>query len=347
MLSPKVALNRRRFLGSGIAAATLVSALPLSADEPGDRQIMTVTGAVKHDALGTTLPHEHVLVDFIGADKVSRDRYDQDEVFEVGLPHLKRAGEIGCQTLVDCTPAWLGRDPLLLARLSKASGLKLLTNTGYYGAGQGKYLPPHARTEDADALAKRWLAEWEDGIEGTGIRPGLIKIGVDAGPLTEVNRKLVQAACRVHLKSGLTIAGHTGDGQAALAQLEVLRQEGVAASAWIWVHAQSEKDADLHRQAAERGAWIELDGISPTSIGQHIELVSNLKRSGHLDRVLISHDAGWYSVGEPRGGKFRSYETLFTHFLPALKEAGFTAAEIEELTIANPASALTIAVRAA
>jgi phosphotriesterase-related protein len=301
---------------------------------------------LKPEELGTTLPHEHVLVDFIGADRVSRDRYDRDEVFAVALPHLKRARELGCRTLIECTPAWLGRDPALLKRLSEASDLQLLTNTGYYGAGQGKYLPPHARTEDADALAKRWLAEWRDGIEGTGIRPGFIKIGVDAGPLTDANRKVVQAAARTHLKSGLSIAGHTGDGQAALAQLEVLKQEGVTPGAWIWVHAQSEKDFALHRQAAERGAWVEFDGISPTSIDQHVQCVANLKRHGCLDRVLISHDAGWYSVGEPRGGKFRNYETLFTQFLPALKKAGFTPEEIDLLTVANPAKAFAIRVRA-
>jgi phosphotriesterase-related protein len=64
-----------------------------------------------------------------------------------------------------------------------------------------------------------------------------------------------------------------------------------------------------------------------------------------LDRVLISHDAGWYSVGDPKGGDFRPYETLFTEFLPALKEAGFSDADIELLTVTNPAKAFTIGVR--
>ncbi|MGH9895806.1 MAG: phosphotriesterase family protein, partial [bacterium] len=321
--------NRRDFLRTSAATATFGSCLPVAAEAPGTGRIMTVTGEVKAEDFGVTLPHEHVLVDFIGADKVSRDRYDQDEAFEVALPHLKQVKELGCQTLVDCTPAWLGRDPVLLKRLSEASGLKILTNTGYYGAGQGKYLPAHAREEDADALAERWVNEWKEGIEGTDIRPGFIKIGVDGGPLTKVNRKLIQAACRTHLKTGLTIAAHTGDGTAALAQLEVLKQEGVAPSAWIWVHAQSEPDKALHGQVAERRAWVEFDGVSPASIPQHVEFVTNLKTGGLLGRVLISHDAGWYAVGEPRGGKFRNYETVFRRILPALMDAGFTADELE------------------
>ncbi len=70
-----------------------------------------------------------------------------------------------------------------------------------------------------------------------------------------------------------------------------------------------------------------------------------MKGRGLLGRVLISHDAGWYAVGEPGGGTFRSYTTLFERFLPALKTAGFTDGEIRSLTVDNPAEAFTIRVR--
>ncbi len=307
---------------------------------------MSVHGPVAAEDLGLTLVHEHVMVDFVGADKVSRDRYDSDEVFKTALPHLKRAKELGCQTLVECTPAYLGRDPTLLKRLAEASKLRILTNTGYYGAVKAKYLPEHAVKEKPDELAKRWLHEWKEGIEGSGIRPGSIKIGVDAGALPDVNRKLVQAAARTHLESGLTIAAHTGDGPAALEEIKVLRDEGADGSAFIWVHAQNEKDTALHARAAEQGAWIEFDGIGPQSIKRHVDLVKAMKGNGYLGQVLLSHDAGWYHVGEPGGGKFRSYETLFTEFIPALKEAGFVEADIKKLTIENPREAFSIRVRA-
>jgi phosphotriesterase-related protein len=307
--------------------------------------VVTVQGSITSDKLGTTLVHEHLLVDFIGADKVSKDRYDGNEVFKVVLPHLKRVRELGCRALVECTPAYLGRDPALLKRLAKASGLHILTNTGYYGAVQGKYLPAHALTEKPDQLAARWLREWTDGIDGTGIRPGFIKIGVDAGALTAVNRKLVRAAARTHLKSGLTIAAHTGDGAAALDELNLLREEGVDGSAFVWVHAQNEKDTALHVRAAEQGAWVEFDGIGAQTVRQHVELVKAMKAQGHLGRVLVSHDAGWYRVGEPGGGKFRPYDTLFTDFVPALKAAGLKDAEIERLLVDNPREAFAIRVR--
>ena len=147
------------------------------------------------------------------------------------------------------------------------------------------------------------------------------------------------------MRTGLTIASHTGPGVPALEQLEVLCEEGVDASAWIWVHAQSERDDDLHARAAEQGAWVEFDGIGPKTVDRHVALASEMKRRGFLDRALVSHDAGWYRVGEPGGGQFRPFDTLYTTFLPALREAGFTDSEIHGLTVENPARAFAIGVR--
>jgi phosphotriesterase-related protein len=337
-------MNRRKFLRASATCAGLAATQWIRADDASP-VVMTVTGGIPAGELGSTLPHEHVLVDFIGAEQVSPDRYQVDEVVPVVLPHLKRLRELGCRTLVECTPAYIGRDPRLLRRLAESSGLQLLTNTGYYGAGNGKYLPAHAREESADQLAARWLAEWRDGIDSSGIRPGFIKIGMDAGPLTDVNRRLIHAAARTHKQSGLTIAAHTGDGVAALEQLGVVEEEGVSPEAWIWVHAQSEKNQELHVQAGKQGAWVEFDGISPDSLDQHVDHVRNMQRHDLLERVLISHDAGWYAVGEPGGGKFRPFDTLATQFLPRLRAAGFDEEDVHQLTVVNPAAAFGVRVR--
>src|SRR5258707_13572417 len=88
----------------------------------------------------------------------------------------------GARTFVDCTPAWLGRDPNLLVRLSEASGLHIVTNTGYYGAAQDKYLPAHAFEESAEKLAERWTSEGRNGIGGPGARPGFCKTGARPAP---------------------------------------------------------------------------------------------------------------------------------------------------------------------
>ena len=315
-------------------------------DIPAAGSIVTVTGPIPPEQMGTTLPHEHVLVDFAGAEAVSADRYDRDEVFTAVLPYLRQARALGAQTLVEATPAYLGRDPLLLRRLAEASGVQLVVSTGYYGAREDQHLPPQALDQPADSVAARWIREYTDGIDDTGVRPGFIKIGVDPGPLSEVDRKLIEAAARTHLRTGLTIASHTGPSAAALEQLVVLQAEGVDPSAWIWVHAQAEEDSTILVRAAGSGAWISLDGLAPDNVPRYVERLVFLKAEGLLHRVLVSHDAGWYHVGEPGGGTFRPYDTLFSDLLPALHAAGFTEHEIHRLTVDNPAEAFTVHVRA-
>jgi phosphotriesterase-related protein len=333
--------SRREWLAGCLGVMGAAIAAPVPAQPSGRRSIQTVAGAIDPSQLGLTLMHEHVLVDFIGAADVSPSRYDADVVFARALPFLRQAKALGCATLVECTPAYLGRDARLLRRLAEASGLHILSNTGYYGANKDKHLPPHAFTETPQQLAARWIRECEQGIDGTGITPGFMKIGVDAGPLSEVDAKLVRAAAITHKATGLLIAAHTGNGIAALEEIDILERDGVPLASFIWVHAHNEPDGALHQKAAGRGAWVEFDGISPQSVDRHVALVLAMRAAGRLDRVLVSHDAGWYHVGEPDGGEFRAFDTLFTTFVPALKAAGLSEADVRQLLVDNPRRALT------
>ncbi len=338
-------MNRRDWI-TGVAHVLVIdpiAAVRTAAAQPANASgvVQTATGAIPAASLGLTLMHEHVLVDFIGADQVSPQRYDANHAFTTVLPHLLQARKNGVQTLVECTPAYLGRDVTLLKRLSEASGLHILSNTGYYGAAKDKHLPRAAFNESAEQLAARWTREFERGIDGTPIKPAFMKIGVDEAPLSDVDRKLVLAAAITSKATGLPIASHTGTGLAAMAELELLDGAGVPASRFIWVHAQSERDPAFHTRAAKAGAWVEFDGISENSVARHVELVTQMKAQGLLGHVLVSHDAGWYRVGEPGGGQFRPFDTLFTKFIPALTAAGATSRDVSRLLVDNPRQALT------
>jgi phosphotriesterase-related protein len=346
-------LNRRQFLlsaGKGLvglsAGFTMLKGCSSSRTQNLTGKIITVNGPIDPGELGTTLPHEHVLVDFIGAEQVGKDRYDADDAFQRVLPYLQEVRELGCDTLIECTPAYIGRDAELCRRLADASGVKLLTNTGYYGAAGDKFVPPYAYNESAEDLAARWTLEWENGIGETGIYPGFIKIGVDDGPLSDIDAKIVNAGALAHKQTGLLVACHTGNGAAALEELDIFEKHGVHGSALIWVHAQNEKNTDIHLEAAERGMWVEFDGVRPGRIQEMLNFVNVLRDAGYLDQVLLSHDAGWYSVGEENGGDFRDYNLLFTEFIPALEDAGYARAEIEKMIIDNPRQAFSIEVRA-
>ncbi|ERM84359.1 hypothetical protein P872_15045 [Rhodonellum psychrophilum GCM71 = DSM 17998] len=298
--------------------------------------IHTAKGLVSSDSLGISLIHEHILVDFIGADKTGYNRWDRDTVIKKVLPYLLELKSLGVETIMECTPAYLGRDPELLKKLSELSGLNILTNTGYYGAVGGKYLPQHAYSETAKELSKRWIMEFENGIEQTGIKPAFIKISVnDTSELSEMDQKLVKAAALTHLRTGMAIVSHTGSWQTASAQIAILKAEGVDLSAFVWVHAQAEQDFGKYLEAGKSKVWISLDGVV-WDLDGHLERLVFAKENDLLNQILISHDAGWYSPGEPDGGDFKEFTSIFKVLIPALKEKGFTQKELDLLLIENP-----------
>jgi len=291
------------------------------------------------------LTHEHVLVDFIGADSIRPGRYDRNEVFNKVIPFLLQAKNAGCKTFVECTPEYLGRDPELLKTLSDSSGLNILTNTGFYGAVNNKYIPSFAFSLSAEEMSGIWINEWERGIKETGIRPGFIKIAVERDSLSDFHKKIIEAAALTHLKTGLTIASHTGPSLPAFQQIEILEAKGVSPEAFIWVHAQAEKDADVLCRAASKGAWISIDNLSDNNVADFVSILKAMKENGCLNRVLISHDAGWYDPAKENGGEFRGFTTLFEKLVPELKKEGFTEKEIKLILEKNPQRAFTVKIR--
>lgn len=330
---------------TALISCTLLLMTSQCSDKNNRGIIMTVNGPVQSRKMGISLIHEHILVDFIGADSVSEQRWDKAKVITKALPYLKQVKDRGCQTFIECTPSFLGRDPLLLKALSDSTGLNIITNTGYYGAVNNKYLPEYAFIETADQLASRWIKEWKAGIGNTGIKPGFIKIGVEKGKLSDLHKKLIIAAARTHLETGLTVASHTGPAIPAFEQIDILKNEGVSPEAFIWVHAQVEKDLNLHVKAARMGAWIGLDGLDDNNVSDYILMIKNLRENNLLNKILLSHDAGWYHPGEENGGEYRGYTTLFDKLIPILRNEKFTEKEITQLVVINPSQAFKIRVR--
>ncbi|MEQ9377621.1 MAG: phosphotriesterase [Imperialibacter sp.] len=330
-----------------LLSITALSALSYCSPATQQHEVISVNGKMPTSEMGTTLIHEHILVDFIGADSVGYHRWNRDSVIARVLPFLVDAKERGVDTFIDCTPAYLGRDPWLLKELSELSGLTIITNTGYYGAVDNKYLPEHAFTETAEQLAARWIDEFQNGIEESGVRPGLIKISVNSDvPLSVVDQKLVRAAALTHIATGLTIASHTGPALPALEEIALLEAEGVDPSAFIWVHAQIETDFTYYNKAYDLGAWISLDGVV-WGVEEHLKRLTYCKKNGLLNKVLISHDAGWYSPGELNGGDFKAFTAIFDELIPLLKQNDFSEKDIDQLLRINPARAFAIKIKTA
>jgi phosphotriesterase-related protein len=310
-------------------------------------KVMTVNGYINAEEMGVTLSHEHIIVDWTGADSFQYASWNQDSIIMTVKPYLDEISELGCQTFIDCTPSYMGRDPVVYKKLSDLTGINIIFAVGYYGAIDNKYVPQHAWQETSEEIANRWLDEWENGTYGTGIKPGIIKIGIPFDTtLSELHQKLVRAAALAHLQSGLTIAAHTGPGERAYEELEIIKEEGVLPEAFVWTHALLGTRED-HIEIGRMGAWVSFDWISTEQedIQQLVDLIQNMKDNDLLHKLLLSHDAGWYTIGEPGGGSFRPYTAVFTHLIPAMMEAGFTKEDISMIMEKNPQEAYAVKIR--
>lgn len=322
----------------------LIIAFTACRPAPAPDIIQTVTGEIRFDQTGVTLTHEHLLVDFIGAELSEPPRYNVVDAYNIILPHLMEIKNSGVKTFVDCSPKYLGRNPQLLKDLSEASGIQIITNTGFYGAINNQYIPEPVQRMPAETIAAFWIAEFQQGIDGTGVKPGFIKIGVETGDLSPFHQTLVKAAALTHRATGLTIMSHTGYATPAFQQLEILANQGVAADAFIWTHAQMEKDLTLHVQAAKLGAFISIDGFSGDEKEAEVisNMVVNLKKHNVLHKLLLSQDAGWFDPDQPDGQNYRSHNAIFTVLIPALNRSGINDADINQILVKNPGKAFAI-----
>ncbi|MCR8630422.1 phosphotriesterase family protein [Paenibacillus radicis (ex Xue et al. 2023)] len=299
--------------------------------------IHTVLGPIEERELGVTLPHEHILVGFIEDGKLTRDDYDRQEVVDHILPYLLELKSVGCRSFVDCSPEYLGRDPYLLRELAEKSGLHIITNTGFY---QAPYLSPFVYEIPETELAKLWIREYDDGIGDSGVKPGFIKIALNKGRLNPVQEKIVRAALTTSLETGLPIQAHTNDGIAVMHVLEIMAERHFDPSRFIWVHAQNEKDLDMHELAFKQGMWIELDSIMRWPNEDNCRLLQAFLDRGMKEKLLLSQDLGWYTVGKEQGGDIRPYHKLFTVFIPFAEEWGIDRSVLDSLMSYNPAIAL-------
>src|SRR5687768_3497090 len=108
------AFNRRTFLAHVMLLTGSMLTMFKSGVAAGRKNVMTVNGPIDPADMGQTLIHEHILVDFIGAEEINPPRWDRDQVIAKVLPFLEEAKNAGCKTFVDCTPNYLGRDVVLL-----------------------------------------------------------------------------------------------------------------------------------------------------------------------------------------------------------------------------------------
>ena len=308
--------------------------------------VQTVLGPIEPSDLGFTLPHEHTQTAIWHIE--SRWDYWQltrDE--PVILAELDRFRGAGGGSLVDLTLPGIGRDPDWLVGIARASGLNIVMGSGWY---RTAYYPVEALIDrrSVDDLADELVREATDGVGEQHVKPGIIgEIGTDKPWVSPAEERVHRAAARAALRTGRSITTHSVMSPVGLAQLKIFEEEGLDPGRVVIGHSDSYPVLDHYLEVIARGASLEFDflGMSFTPIERHgedrlIERLLELLARGHADRILLSQDVCHDSQLKRYAG--HGYVYLAETFLPRLRAAGVSDAEIDTMTVDNPRRLLTI-----
>jgi phosphotriesterase-related protein len=296
--------------------------------------LITTLGPKRADELGLILPHEHIFVDLRRPDEPGHGQADPADVVALMAPELARAKALGVTALVDCAPVGVGRRADILRAVSEAAQLPVIAPTGIY---REPWVPAWALAADEAALRDWMLGELRGEIEGSGVQAAWIKLGAGDDGLTDRETTILRAAARAAAEVGAAIGSHTIRGRVARRQIDIIEACGYAAERFIWIHASAEPDIALNLELARRGAWIEYDFIGkPGTDDLHLDRIRRLLDAGLGDRLLLSHDRGWYDPAKPGGGAPQPFTYLCEQFLPKLRAAGVDEPTIHRLTRDNP-----------
>jgi phosphotriesterase-related protein len=286
---------------------------------------------------GPALAHEHLRIDLSHGE--DPEGYVRDE--EAVLGELEGARDrFGLALVIELTCEGMGRDAAALKRLSTASGVDVICATGFY---YERFHPPYARRSSADELTGHLLDEINEGIEDTGVRPGVIgEVGSHGPEMSAAEERCFRAAARAALASGLSMTTHAHLGVGAVGQLELLLGEGLPPERICLGHQDLIDDPDQHRTLAGAGAYVAFDTVGKESYQPdevRLRLLLAMLEAGHEDRLLLSNDISREAYLKSRGGF--GYGHLFDSFVPELRRAGVEDHTLTTILEENPKRFLT------
>jgi len=306
------------------------------------RTVQTVSGPIPISELGHCQTHEHLFVRDTPAAKANPALRIDDA--EKSALEARDFFEAGGRSLVDAQPGGAGRDAAALLTISRASGLAIVTVTGYH---RPMFYPPDSflLEEDGNALYERFLMEISVGVVDDGarlpIRAGAVKAAMGAEGPTGRDGTLLRAAARAAVAGDVPLILHTEAGAGAVEAVKLSERAGLDPGRMLVCHADRKaKDFRLHEEIAETGAFLEYDTIGRFryhSDEEEVRLILHMLEAGHRDRLLLSLDTTAARLKRYGGEIGLSY--LIETFLPLLRQSGVSPSDIEAITRTNPARA--------
>jgi phosphotriesterase-related protein len=315
-------------------------------------QIDTVRGPIDARDLGMTLMHEHI---FIKNQELEENypnpEWDEDRLLGVARDGLNALHLKGIRTMVDLTVLGLGRSIPRIQRLAETVEMNIVVATGYYTAehlsAHFKNHGPGLRVDAPEPLDELFRRDIEDGIAGTGVKAGVIKVVTDEPGITPDVGRILASAARTQLATGVPISTHTSAvHQTGLVQQEFFAKHGVDLDRVVIGHSGDTTDLDYLKRLIDNGSPLGLDRFGLDARlpeADRIDVVVKLVELGYAERITLSHDASFFSINvEPshRAPEW-NHAAISDRVLPALRQRGVSDAAINQIMVANPARILS------
>jgi phosphotriesterase-related protein len=342
--------TRRELLRQAVGATIAAASGQAIGAQRARGVVQTVQGPIDAAKLGFTLPHEHICPSSAGFMQTWPEFFGGRAKFiDKVVEKLKAVREEGgVNTIVDVTPANVGRDIRLIAEVSRKSGMHIVACTGHW---LYPSLSMSART--ANELTEFFVLEIERGVEGTDIKPGVIKVATDQEGPTPFLENALRAAARASKATGIPVTTHTfAAGRGGEKQAEIFESEGLSPAMVCLGHSDETNDMGYLTGLAKRGYTLGMDhlssGIRDAKAGllswrERAATIKKVVDAGYVDKIFLSHD--WYfDLSLAPTGAMESLEKLnpdgmllnTRKTIPYLEQLGVAKQQLRTITVDNP-----------
>lgn len=308
--------------------------------------IETATGPISPSQLGRVLMHEHVFVVSTEIQQNYPQEWgDEQARIDDAVDRLTELKENGIETIVDPTAIGLGRYIPRIQAVANRIDLNIICATGLYTFNELPHYYRRRTSDNVDALTTHFVQDIVDGFADTGVKAGVIKCATDKPGLTTDVERVLRACAQAHRETGCPITTHTNaESKRGLDQQQIFTEEGVDLTRVVIGHCGDTQDLGYLQQLLDAGSVLGMDrfGIDGyLTTEQRVEVVAELCRRGHADQLVLSHDASCYIdwiEGEVPLAPLPNWHYLHISkdVIPALLEAGVTAAQIETMLVDTP-----------
>ncbi|XP_076837694.1 N-acetyltaurine hydrolase [Brachyhypopomus gauderio] len=341
-------------------------------------KVQTVLGPIEPERLGRTMTHEHLTMTFectycppaAGEEDAGLAPIEMKNVYwlqqnpyshwenlmlcqetQAVQEELVAYRQAGGGTIVENTTTGISRDLPTLRKLAKETGVHIVAGAGYYVDSTHS---DETRQATVEKLTDIIVSEVLHGADGTDICCGVIgEIGT-SWPITDSEKKVLQATAHAQAQLGCPVIIHPGRNPAVPAEVvRILQEAGGDISKTVMSHL--DRTIFDHGELLEfgkLGSYLEYDlfgtemlnyslnqKIDMPSDSQRVQTLAFLIKEGYEDKILVSHDIHTKNRLTKYGS--HGYSHILKNIVPKMLSRGITQNQVDKILIVNPKQWLT------